>query len=173
MVNFQSTNLERQLSPEEMEQERLRTIEGSDVWRQHAALHQKSGLGKAQLHISGEPLFGEEDAVRTRMGLPQKTIQESSQVIPKTEPTSYGQQHTPTGHSYTAPGSQPGLWASCNCGAEFKAEEKEGKLQVTSYGVVGSDSKATGYAVNSSSSGYGNSGPSSTYVSSSSAQANY
>ena len=150
MVIFQSTNLERQLSPQEMERERLRAIEGSDAWRQHAALHSQSGLGKAQLHLSGEPLFGEEDAVRVRMGLPQREKQ-SEQIIPKTESVSYGAQHTSGHATYTAPGSQPGLWASCNCGAEFKAEEKGGKLQVTSYGVVGTDKKATTYAVSPSS----------------------
>ena len=150
MVIFQPINLERELSPQEMERERLRTIEGSDALRQHAALHSQSGLGKAQLHLSGEPLFGEEDAVRTRMGLPQQAKQ-SEQIIPRVESMSYGVQHTSAHGSYTAPGSQPGLWASCNCGAEFKAEEKGGKLQVTSYGVVGTDSKATTYAVNTSS----------------------
>ena len=169
MVIFHAKYLERELSPEEMERERLRAIEGSDTWKNHAALHQKSGLGKAKLHISGEPLFGEEDAVRTRMGLPQRTKQESSQAIPKNESVSYGQQHTASGHAYTAPGSQPGLWASCNCGAEFKAEEKGGKLQVTSYGIVGSDNKATGYAISSSAS-YGKKESSSTYVNT---QANY
>ena len=97
MVIFQSTNLERQLSPEEMERQRLHAIENSDVWKKHAAVHQKSGLGKAQLHLSGEPLFGEEDAVRTRMGLAQRKTEQSSQGIPKTESVSYGQQHTTSG----------------------------------------------------------------------------
>lgn len=163
MVIFQSTNLERELSSEELERERLRAIEGSDAWRQHATLHQRSGIGKAHLHLSTEPLFGEEDALRKRMGLPQRK-QESQQAIPKAESTSYAQ-HTTSGHAYTAPGSQPGLWASCNCGAEFKAEEKGGKLSVTSYGVVGSDKQATSYAVNSSNTSYAKSQASSPYTS--------
>src|SRR3989344_6041105 len=162
MVHFSSSKLERELTPEEMEKERLRAIENSDTWKQHAALHQKAGMGKPQLHISGEPLFGEEDAVRERMGLPQRTTEEKGNIIPKSEPVSYGVNHNTPGHAYTAPGSQPGLWASCNCGAEFKAEEKGGKLQVTGYGVVWSDNKATSYAVSSSSS-YGQQGSSPTY----------
>ena len=150
MVIFHRETIEKELSPEELEKEKLRAIEHSDAWKTHAALHKKAGLGDAQLHISGEPLFGEQDAVRARMGLPQKGKQESMPII-KTESLSYGPQHTGEHSTYTAPGSQPGLWASCNCGAEFKAEEKSGKLQVTTYGVVGSDTKATGYVVNSSS----------------------
>ncbi len=153
MVYFSQSKLEKKLTLEEMEKERLHAIENSNTWKKHVKLHKKAGMGKPQLHISGEPLFGEEDAVLKRMGLPQRTQQDKNRIVsPINEPV-YGISHNAPNHIYIAPGSQPGLWASCNCGAEFKAEEKENKLNVTSYGVVGSDNKATSYAVSSSSYG--------------------
>jgi len=148
MVIFhKEKTIERELTTDEVEKERLRTIQNSDAWKNHAVLHKKAGLGEAQLHISGEALFGEGDPVRERFGLSQQRT-ETTVETKKGETASYGAQHSNPGHlSYTAAGSQPDLWASCNCGAEFKAENKSGKFEVKAYGVVGSDQKATSYAV--------------------------
>lgn len=172
MVIFQRETIERELSKEELERERLRAIQGSDAWKQHAVLHKQAGLGDAQLHISGEPLFGGRDFVRERFGLEQTQKPVAAETPKKESTVSYG--HTQASHvSYSSAGSQPDLWASCNCGAEFKAEDKEGKLEVKSYGVVGSDSKATAYAVTGTAS-YGTNKASSTiYKNDTSAAANY
>lgn len=149
MVIFHKKDtLEKELTPEEIEKFRLREIENSDAWKKHAALH--SPQNPARLHVSTEPLFGEKDAVRERMGVPQ-TERKVSYDTRKEAAVSYGAQHMSGAHaSYVSAGSKPELWASCDCGAEFKAEKKGNSFEVKSYGVVGSDSKATSYAVQSS-----------------------
>ena len=150
MVIFQrKESLETELSTEEIEKLHLREIENSDAWKKHAALH--SAKNPARLHVSGEPIFGEKDPVRERMGLVQ------AEKIPlenltKDTGVSYGVQHGSPGHaSYVSAGSRPELWGSCDCGAEFKAEKKGKGFEVTSYGVVGSDTKATSYLVKNTS----------------------
>ncbi|MDP3728966.1 MAG: hypothetical protein Q8R18_05970 [bacterium] len=165
MVIFhKEKTIERELTSEELEKERLRSIQNSDVWKHHAALHKQADLGEAQLHISGEPLFGERDILRGRFGLPQQRTETTTETK-NVETVSYGIQHNNPAHTtYTAPGSQADLWASCNCGAEFKAENKSGKLEVKSYGVVGSDQKATAYAMNSSGTSYNNPSSNSGYT---------
>jgi len=151
MVIFQKKeSLERELSSEEIEKLRLREIENSDAWKKHAALH--SPQNPARLHVSGEPIFGEKDAVRERMGLGQSERTVLVENVKKETGVSYGVQHGSPGHvSYVSAGSQPDLWGSCDCGAEFKAEKKGNSFEVKAYGVVGSDTKATSYAVRNSS----------------------
>ncbi len=151
MVIFQKKeSLEKELSSEEIAKLRLRDIENSDAWRKHAALH--SPKNPARLHVSGEPIFGEKDAVRERMGLRQEERAVLPENTKKDTGVSYGVQHGSPGHvSYVSAGSQPDLWASCDCGAEFKAEKKGTGFEVKSYGVVGSDTKATSYLIKNSS----------------------
>ena len=154
MVIFHKETLEKELTAEEIEKQRLRAIENSDAWRDHAKLHAQSGWDAAQLHIPGEAILGErEDPVRARFGLAQKP-RESTKEVATAASVSYGAQHISQQHNitYTAAGNKSDLWASCNCGAEFKAEQKGGELKVTSYGVPGTDAKATSYAVSSASS---------------------
>lgn len=151
MVIFQKKeSLEKELSPEEIERLRLREIENSDAWKKHAALH--SANNPARLHISNEAIFGEKDLVRERFGMPQQERIVSPEILKKNTGVSYGVQHGSPGHaSYVSAGSRPELWASCDCGAEFKAEKKGNSFEVKSYGVVGSDSKATSYLVKNTS----------------------
>ncbi len=151
MVIFQQKEtLEKELSSEEIEKIRLREIESSDAWKKHAALH--SANNPARLHISGEPIFGEKDHLRERMGIAQKERNISQDSLKKDIEVNYGVKHGSPGHvSYVSAGSQPDLWGSCDCGAEFKAEKKGNKFEVKSYGVVGSDIKATSYLVSNTS----------------------
>jgi len=157
MVVFTRETIERELTPEELEKERLRLIEHSPEWQRHASIHQKSGWGKAQLHITGEPVLGEtEDAVRTRFGLqkPRETAQPAQTAA---EQITYGIQHGKEHVTYAGAniGDRPGLWATCNCGAEFKmGQGKDNKPEIKSYGIVGTDSASTQYAVSSGDSTY-------------------
>ncbi|MBI5797795.1 hypothetical protein HZA98_02740 [Candidatus Woesearchaeota archaeon] len=136
--------LEKQLTPEEMEQQKLNAIQHSPQWQEHARLHKQAGWGVAKLHIAEEPI------------LQNAANQELVQYVQSPKDTgSYGAslaQHSSSGGNHYLGANDPnrsGFWAGCNCGAEFKIESGNKGPEVKSYGVVGTDQKSTNYAVQS------------------------
>ncbi len=157
MVIFSTkSNIEKQVSPESMDEEKMYLIENSDPWKQHLAMHKKAGLGNAKLFVSGEAVLGEKrDPLRERLGL-KKEEQNNSDVKegePKIENITYGPKENDSSNIYTTSthnhssnaymGSnnpdRPGFWATCNCGAEFNANVAEdGHLEIKTYTVESS-----------------------------------
>lgn len=151
MVFFKPQTLEIQLTAEELEKLRLRQIEQSEPWKKHAAMHGNAGLDPAQLHVSGEAVLGENaDSLRARFGLKGAAPVEQRKDLVVPDTGSYGPNVHKAGEhiAYTGAnqGNRPGLWATCNCGAEFKLEQGKEGPEVKTYGVVGTDTTATGYA---------------------------
>lgn len=140
--------LEKQLSPEEMEKQKLNAIQHSPQWQEHARLHKQAGWGVAKLHVAEEPIF--QNAANPEVVQYVQTQKDTG---------SYGTspaQHSSEGHYLGANDpNRSGFWAGCNCGAEFKVESGNKGPEVKSYGVVGTDQKSTSYAVQASQHQYG------------------
>jgi len=154
MVIFaQLSDIEKTLSPKEMEKQVLQAFQGSDAWKKHQAQHKRTKLGDAKLFVPGEAVLGEQkDVLRERLGLQEikeEAIPEEQPVLQKKErQVAYKTEKEATSETYklaTSSGAadtyqgahdpnRPGYWATCNCGAEFHLEQdKKGNIGVKTY----------------------------------------
>lgn len=159
MVIFaQRSDIEKTLSPKEMEKQVLQAFQGSDAWKKHQAQHKRTKLGDAKLFVPGEAVLGEQkDMLRERFGLQERKEEatpeeqqvpqkKEEQVVYKTATEATNETYKPAATSGAADVYQgahdpnrPGYWATCNCGAEFHIEQdKKGKIEVKSYTVESS-----------------------------------
>ena len=162
MVIFSTrSEIEKHLSPEEMEKADIRRITASDTWQDHLDMHKKSGIGEAKLFVPGEPVLGKKgDALRERFGLKEQEVEVSLEET-KSASAIYGPVlHEGAVHYMGANDpNRPGFWATCNCGAEFNATEGEdGKMEVKSYNIDSSVND-TAYRATSGSTTYDSNSP--------------
>lgn len=180
--------IEAKLTPEELEKIKLSKIQHSREFRDHVKFHEEmrregSNIGAPVLHVATEPIFQEKRQTgREQSTQPREETDRTAEAVTyasRDQPGGTGGTYTPhtsEAHSYAGAnvGDRPGLWATCNCGVQFKLDEKKDGTSVTTYNpttlasgaqsAYGTSSSSTTYTTETSATSYSTSQSKATYA---------
>ena len=168
--------IEEKVSNKSIQESRLRIIETSDVWKQHAKTHKDAHL------MVIEPTRPPENIRQMLTGElePYATKRATEHVSYGTAKASQGVTYAERSQTITGGNgyvhanhpSRPDFFAGCPCGVVFKEEEQNNKMKVSSYGVS-TAAPTAGYATATQHTGYAQPSRDASYGSKSKKQAQY